>query len=247
MSRHRTDLKEVEQSPDGRYLRFDEKLGNGAFKEVYLSYDTETGKEVAWNTVELRRLPANEKRRIRSETEILAELQHPHIINFFNVWENKEKDQICFTTEIVTSGTLKQYTNRVKSIKLKVIKKWCRQILTALNYLHSHLPPIIHRDLKCDNIFINGGTGEIRYGQQPCDGGAAIAKSGEVDSGSFVHALHCLWSLFSAFSGWVILVSVPIARVLMRLLCWVRRNSWRLNCMRSTTLRVWTFMRSVTE
>ena len=114
--------------------------------------------------MEMRRLPANEKRRIRSETEILAELQHPHIINFYHVWENKAKEQICFTTEIVTSGTLKQYTNRVKSIKLKVIKKWCRQILTALDYLHSHVPPIIHRDLKCDNIFINGGTGEIRLG-----------------------------------------------------------------------------------
>ena len=45
------------------------------------------------NTVEMRRLPANEKRRIRSETEILAELQHPHIINFYHVWENKEKGQ----------------------------------------------------------------------------------------------------------------------------------------------------------
>jgi hypothetical protein len=42
------------------------------------------------------------------------------------VWENKALDQICFTTEIVTSGTLKQYTNRVKSIKLKVIKKSVR-------------------------------------------------------------------------------------------------------------------------
>lgn len=100
----------------------------------------------------MRRLPSAEKRRIRSETEILAELQHPHIINFYHVWENKEKDQICFTTEIVTSGTLKQYTNRVKGIKLKVIKKWCRQILTALHYLHSFQPPIIHRDLKCDNM-----------------------------------------------------------------------------------------------
>jgi WNK lysine deficient protein kinase len=45
-----------------------------------------------------------------------------------------------------------------------VLNRWCRQILTALDYLHSHDPPIIHRDLKCDNIFINGSTGEIRIG-----------------------------------------------------------------------------------
>src|SRR6185312_14180342 len=113
-------------------VEFDEKLGNGAYKEVYLAYDTETGKEVAWNSVNLSRMPATEKKRIRMETEILKELDHPHIINFYHVWENKDRDQICFTTEIVTSGTLKQYVNRVRHVKLKVIKKWCRQILTAL-------------------------------------------------------------------------------------------------------------------
>lgn len=34
----------------------------------------------------------------------------------------------------------------------------------GLNYLHSHNPPIIHRDLKCDNIFINGNQGEVKIG-----------------------------------------------------------------------------------
>lgn len=117
------NLHQAEESPDGRYVRFDEKLGNGAYKEVFLAYDTETGKEVAWNTVNLARLPPTEKKRIRMETEILKELDHPHIINFFNVWENPARDQICFTTEIVTSGTLKEYVARVRNVKLKVIKK----------------------------------------------------------------------------------------------------------------------------
>lgn len=47
---------------------------------------------------------------------------------------------------------------------MKHVKRWCRQILNGLHYLHSFDPPIIHRDLKCENIFINGSTSDIRIG-----------------------------------------------------------------------------------
>eukprot|EP00479_Gromia_sphaerica_P013892 TRINITY_DN7996_c0_g1_i1.p1 TRINITY_DN7996_c0_g1~~TRINITY_DN7996_c0_g1_i1.p1 ORF type:complete len:236 (+),score=36.22 TRINITY_DN7996_c0_g1_i1:258-965(+) len=157
--------QEVERSPDGRYIRFDKKMGVGAYKSVWLAYDTENGIEVAWNTVDLHRLPPKEKNRLRGETDILKGLCHPNVIEFYNVWNNPDRDEIIFTTEIMSSGTLKEYTTRTKDrIKLKVIKKWCRQILLGLNYLHTRNPPVIHRDLKCDNIFINGSTGDIRIG-----------------------------------------------------------------------------------
>lgn len=44
------------------------------------------------------------------------------------------------------------------------MKRWAWQILCGLVYLHGHTPPIIHRDLKCDNIFINGSEGVVKIG-----------------------------------------------------------------------------------
>lgn len=45
-----------------------------------------------------------------------------------------------------------------------MLKSWCRQILKGLHFLHTRQWPIIHRDLKCDNIFITGTTGSVKIG-----------------------------------------------------------------------------------
>lgn len=51
-----------------------------------------------------------------------------------------------------------------KTISDECIRKWCIQILQGLDYLHSRNPPIIHKDLKCSNLFIDGNSSSIRIG-----------------------------------------------------------------------------------
>lgn len=57
-----------------------------------------------------------------------------------------------------------RYRKKHRHVNLRAIKHWSRQILRGLVFLHSRDPPIIHRDLKCDNIFINGNNGEVKIG-----------------------------------------------------------------------------------
>lgn len=57
-----------------------------------------------------------------------------------------------------------RYRKKHKTVDMRAIKNWARQILQGLDYLHSQKPPIIHRDLKCDNVFVNGNQGEVKIG-----------------------------------------------------------------------------------
>ncbi|KFM23752.1 putative serine/threonine-protein kinase WNK2 [Auxenochlorella protothecoides] len=161
----------AEMDPSGRYGRFDQVLGRGACKVVYKAFDTQEGIELAWNQVRGMEFMNNkdaenreERERIFAEVRVLKALKHKNIMSFSDSWYDPRAGTINFITELFTSGTLRQYRRRHRHTDPEVLKGWAWQILCGLVYLHGHNPPIIHRDLKCDNIFINGSDGVVKIG-----------------------------------------------------------------------------------
>ncbi|XP_041019748.1 probable serine/threonine-protein kinase WNK9 isoform X2 [Juglans microcarpa x Juglans regia] len=162
-------------------LQYNEILGKGASKTV--AFDEYEGIEVAWNQVKLYDFlqSPEDLERLYCEIHLLKTLKHNNIMKFYTSWVDTANRNINFVTEMFTSGTLRQYRLKHKRVNIRAVKHWCRQILRGLLYLHSHEPPVIHRDLKCDNIFVNGNQGEVKIGDL---GLAAILRKS--------HAAHCV-------------------------------------------------------
>lgn len=155
----------VEVDPTGRYTRSTQVLGKGSSKIVYKGFDRQTGTEVAWNEVKIPgNLTARNRDRLLGEVDVLKRLRHKNIMKFYASWIDEQQQALYFITEYFHPGPLRRHRRAHKCMQRNVLKSWAWQILQGLVYLHGHSPPIIHRDLKCDNIFIHGVTGEVKIG-----------------------------------------------------------------------------------
>lgn len=169
----------VEVDPTGRYGRYKDMLGFGAVKKVYRAFDKEEGKEVAWNQVFLMRFVDDEAMidRLYAEAKLMRCLSNDNILSSFASWTDQDHQTLNFITEVCSSGNLRDYRKKHSHVSMKALKKWSRQILWGLDYLHSQQPCIIHRDLNCSNVFINGNLGQVKIGDL---GLAAMVEKSQV-------------------------------------------------------------------
>ncbi|KAL3850136.1 hypothetical protein ACJIZ3_012018 [Penstemon smallii] len=161
----------AENSPCGQYMRHNTLLGKGTFKEVYKGFDHIHNIEIAWNKICIQETTTHEKptldsmnelERLCYEAVLLKSMKHKNIMNCYTYWVDEENRTVNIITEFLCSGSLRQHLEKHGKVKnVETIKNWGRQILLGLHYLHTQYPCIIHRDLKCDNIFVNIEKGEI--------------------------------------------------------------------------------------
>uniref|UniRef100_A0A3Q3IYC2 Nuclear receptor-binding protein n=1 Tax=Monopterus albus TaxID=43700 RepID=A0A3Q3IYC2_MONAL len=164
----------LEESPCGRWQKRREEVNQRnvpGIDAAYLAMDTEEGVEVVWNEVmisERKNFKLLEEK-VSAVFDNLIHLEHANIVKFHKYWADTKENRarVIFITEYMSSGSLKQFLKKTKknhkSMNEKAWKRWCTQILSALSYLHSCDPPIIHGNLTCDTIFIQH-NGLIKIG-----------------------------------------------------------------------------------
>ncbi|XP_053239950.1 nuclear receptor-binding protein isoform X2 [Podarcis raffonei] len=164
----------LEESPCGRWQKRREEVNQRnvpGIDSAYLAMDTEEGVEVVWNEVQFseRKNFKLQEEKVKAVFDNLIQLEHLNIVKFHKYWADvkENKARVIFITEYMSSGSLKQFLKKTKknhkTMNEKAWKRWCTQILSALSYLHSCDPPIIHGNLTCDTIFIQH-NGLIKIG-----------------------------------------------------------------------------------
>jgi serine/threonine protein kinase len=134
-------------------------LGKGGMGAVYLVEDTKLyGKLWAMKELLERFVDANDRTesiaQFQHEARILVGLRHPNLPQIVDAFEEQERHYLVmeYVEGLTLEDMLAQSPEGVFTEEQAL--EWAAQICDVLNYLHSHEPPVIFRDLKPANVMI---------------------------------------------------------------------------------------------
>lgn len=132
-------------------------LGEGAFAEVYRVNHKFLGRQ-AMKVFKQTHLDAEEVTKMLGEAILLSRIGHPNIVRVFDANTLETKHGTCgfFTMEYVPGGTLDKFWRSygTKHIQVGTCVDIIKQICRGLSVAHKANPPIIHRDIKPQNILV---------------------------------------------------------------------------------------------
>ncbi|MFV0389061.1 MAG: protein kinase domain-containing protein [Pyrinomonadaceae bacterium] len=130
--------------------RIEKLIGKGGMGEVYLASDTRLGHSVALKRTTVGDDPIFYDA-FEREARTLAQLRHPVLPKVSDHFvENNE--QFLIMEYIDGEDLAKRLKTQTSPFPLNWVMFWADQLLGALEYLHKHNPPIIHRDIKPQNL-----------------------------------------------------------------------------------------------
>ncbi|CAK9302739.1 unnamed protein product [Gordionus sp. m RMFG-2023] len=145
-SRYRSEEPHI-----GKY-RLIKTIGKGNFAKVKLAKHIPTGKEVAIKIIDKTQLNPSSLQKLFREVRIMKTLDHPNIVKLFQVMETEKT--LYLVMEYASGGEVFDYLVAHGRMKEKEARAKFRQIVSAVQYCHQK--NIIHRDLKAENLLLDG-------------------------------------------------------------------------------------------
>ncbi|XP_067887528.1 mitogen-activated protein kinase kinase kinase 22 isoform X2 [Heterodontus francisci] len=139
-------------------------LGRGAFGEVYLCYDADTGRELAVKQVTFdadSQETSKEVNALECEIQLLKNLHHDRIVQYYGSLRDTMERRLSIFVEYMPGGSVKDQLKAYGALTENVTRKYTRQILEGVSYLHSNM--IVHRDIKGANI-LRDSAGNVKLG-----------------------------------------------------------------------------------
>ncbi|KAI9734780.1 MAG: hypothetical protein M1818_006767 [Claussenomyces sp. TS43310] len=127
-----------------------EKMGDGAFSNVYRAKDIEgNAGEVAIKVVRKFEMNSTQRANILKEVQIMRQLDHPAIIKLVDFSESRQYYYIIL--ELAPGGELFHQIVRLTYFSEDLSRHVIKQVADALEYLHEE-KGVVHRDIKPENI-----------------------------------------------------------------------------------------------
>ena len=131
-------------------------LGKGAFGSVCLVTRKADKKIYAMKSINIGKLDTSQREASLNEIRILASLNHPNIIGYKEAFYDENSRTLNIIMEFADDGDINRKIQENLKRRLQFeesqVWEWIIQLLKGLKYLHDN--KIMHRDLKCANIFL---------------------------------------------------------------------------------------------
>lgn len=157
----------------GRY-RVGERFMDGRFSILYKGKDEKTGLPVAIRHLESYFTSEDARTQTLREGRTLASLRHPNLPRIRHLVSHQS--DIYLVADEITGQTLSEVVEEEGAFDPELVRRYLKQLLQVVDFLHTQPQPIIHRDLRPTSILVTP-HGNLRLAE------FGLAKMGEAAAG----------------------------------------------------------------